>query len=190
MLWDFLTKALFLRMLYIAGSLFLLYFYAKNLDLFRFENINKAKKELNLKLSILKKLNAKTNYVFIPNENNDALKKELHNLMKKNEELQDAIYLLIKENHLFENDKINLSSQKEELQKEKSNQEKINGSFKEKKKETIEKKEFIKNDLSFLKAEIANLKKKEIFQREESIESVNSKFKTETKSSKKKKKRK
>ncbi len=164
MLWDFLTKALFLRMLYIAGSLFLLYFYAKNLDLFRFENLNKAKKELNLKLSILKKLHTKTNYVFIPNENNDALKKELHNLMKKNEELQDAISLLIKEKHLFENDKINLSSQKEELQQEKSNQEKINGSFKE--------------------------KKKEIFQREESIESVNSKFKTETKSSKKKKKRK
>lgn len=190
MLWDLLIKALFLRMLYIAGSLFLLYFYAKNLDLFRFENINKVKKELDLKLSILKKLNAKTNYVFIPNENNDGLKKEVSNLKKRNEELEDAISLLIKEKHLFENDKINLDSKKEELQKEKSKQEKNNVEFNEKKKEAIERKEFIKNDLSLLKAEIVNLKKKEIFQREESIESVNSKLKTETTSSKKKKKRK
>ena len=101
MLWDFLTKALFLRMLYIAGALFFLYFYAKNLDLFKFENINKAKKELNLKLSVLKKLHTKTNYVFIPNENNDALKKELHSLKKKNEELQEYISLLIKEKHIL-----------------------------------------------------------------------------------------
>lgn len=160
MLWDFLTKALFLRMLYIAGALFFLYFYAKNLDLFKFENINKAKKELDLKLSVLKKLHTKTNYVLVYNENNDALKKELHSLKKKNEELQESISLLIKEKYILENDKIRLSSQKEELQQEKSNQEKINGSFKEKKKETIEKKEFIKNDLSLLKAEIENLKKK------------------------------
>ena len=76
------------------------------------------------------------------------------------------------------------------MQKEKSKQEKNNVEFNEKKKEAIERKEFIKNDLSLLKAEIVNLKKKEIFQREESIESVNSKLKTETTSSKKKKKRK
>ena len=160
MFWEFIKSSLFFRILYIASSLTFLYFYARNLNFFKFIDVENELKELNSKISCITKLKKEDKTIPIPTKNNDELKQEYNSLQEQNVSLSSNISSLTKEKDSLEKKKMELTTTNNNLQEKFEEVKNINDDFIEEKQEWEEKLKIIKTDIAEVENENEALKKK------------------------------
>ncbi len=160
MFWEFVKSSLFFRILYIASSLTFLYFYARNLNFFKFIDVENELKELNSKIFYIINLRKKDSAIPAPSKNNDELKQECNSLREQNNSLSSNISSLTKEKDSLEKKKVELTTMNKTLQEKFDEIKNINDDFIEEKQEWEKKLKFIKNDIAEVENENEALKKK------------------------------
>lgn len=148
-----LLYALFFRIVFVFLALSFLYLYSRGLEIFKEKIKFVDDKELESRVSLIKKIKGDNKEIYIPNENADGLEKECQSLVRENVSLSNSISLLAREKESLKNKKTELIAKNTVLLAKLDEAKKINSELTNEKQDWQEKFKCVKTDIDKLKNE-------------------------------------